>query len=60
LDDDMREMQAFVRQMEEKRRRNAKLPSSEDPLLKDVPVYKGPVPADLSERHDDYLYGGGD
>ena len=49
LDDDMREMQAFVRQMEEERRRNAKLPRSEDPLFKNVPVYKGPVPADFSE-----------
>ena len=60
LDDEMQEMQEFVHQMEEERRRNAKLPPSEDPLFKNVPVYKGPVPADLSERHDDYLYGGKD
>jgi hypothetical protein len=60
LDDEMREMQEFVRQMEEERRRNAKLPRSEDPLFKNVPVFKGPVPADLSERHDDYLFGDAD
>jgi len=57
LDDEMREMQEFVRQMEDERRRNARLPSTEDPLFKNVPIYSGPVPADLSERHDDYLYG---
>ena len=57
LDDEMLEILGFVRQMEEERRRNAKLPRSEDPLFKNVPVFKGPVPADLSEKHDDYLYG---
>lgn len=32
-------------------------PSDEDPLFKDVPVYEGAVPANLSEQHDRYLYG---
>jgi hypothetical protein len=27
-----------------------------DPLWADVPVYDGPVPADLSVNHDKYLY----
>jgi hypothetical protein len=27
-----------------------------DPLWSDVPVYDGPVPADLSVNHDKYLY----
>jgi hypothetical protein len=29
----------------------------EDPLFGDVPVYEGPVPANLSEDHDTDLYG---
>jgi heme-degrading monooxygenase HmoA len=29
----------------------------EDPLFTDVPVSKGLGPTDLSERHDEYLYG---
>jgi hypothetical protein len=49
LDDEMQEMQAFVRQMEEELRRNAKLPPSEDPLFKNVPVYKGPARVEGSE-----------
>ena len=57
LDDVMLEIEERVRQFEEERRRNAELPWSEDPLFKDVPVYDGPVPADLSARHDYYLYG---
>jgi hypothetical protein len=57
LDDDMQEIQEFVRRCEEERRRNATLPWSEDPLFKDVPIYDGPAPSDLSERHDYYLYG---
>jgi hypothetical protein len=28
-----------------------------DPLLDDHAVYRGKVPADLSDRHDYYLYG---
>jgi hypothetical protein len=27
-----------------------------DPLFFDVPVYDGPVPADISINHDKYLY----
>jgi hypothetical protein len=27
-----------------------------DPLWSDVPVYDGPVPADISINHDKYLY----
>jgi hypothetical protein len=33
---------------------------SQDSLFAYQGVYEGPVPADLSERHDDYLYGGED
>lgn len=30
-----------------------------DPLFADSAVYSGPTPSDLSERHDEYLYGTG-
>jgi hypothetical protein len=30
---------------------------SEDPFFADREVWEGPVPSDISERHDDYLYG---
>jgi hypothetical protein len=29
----------------------------EDPLFTDQAVYRGPVPANLSADHDDFLYG---
>ncbi|MFW6012510.1 MAG: CopG family transcriptional regulator [bacterium] len=29
----------------------------DDPLFRDVPIYDGEVPSDLSEEHDRYLYG---
>ena len=29
----------------------------EDPLFGDIPVYEGPVPANVSDDHDAYLYG---
>ena len=51
------EMARLVREMQEERRRNSELPFHEDPLFKNVPIYEGPAPADLAERHDDYLYG---
>jgi hypothetical protein len=54
---DFREAQEFAKKLLEERERNALLPWSEDPLFKDVPVYDGPAPPDLSARHDDYLYG---
>lgn len=28
-----------------------------DPFFADIAVYEGDAPHDLSERHDDYLYG---
>ena len=59
-DEVIREAEEFAREVLEERERNAKLPWDEDPLFKNVPVYDGPVPADLSERHDDYLYGEGE
>lgn len=31
--------------------------NSDDPLFSDKAVFRGKVPKDLSERHDDYLYG---
>jgi len=36
-----------------KRRRGKR---GKDPIYWDVPVYDGPVPADLSINHDKYLY----
>ena len=30
---------------------------AEDPLFANLSVYTGEAPADLSENHDDYLYG---
>ncbi|MBN1675039.1 MAG: ribbon-helix-helix protein, CopG family [Kiritimatiellae bacterium] len=29
-----------------------------DSLLADAETYRGPAPADLSKRHDEYVYGG--
>ena len=57
LDGIIGEAQEFVRQINEERERLSKLPRSEDPLFKDVEVYTGPVPPDISARHDHYLYG---
>jgi predicted DNA-binding protein len=31
--------------------------NEEDPFFADDAVYHGDVPSDLSEKHDDYLYG---
>ena len=56
----MREAEEFAHQVLEERERNAQIPWEEDPFFKDVAVYDGPVPPDLSERHDDYLYGDDD
>jgi hypothetical protein len=56
-DEVIRETEEFAREVLEERERNAQLPWDEDPLFKNVSVYDGPVPSDLSERHDDYLYG---
>jgi hypothetical protein len=30
---------------------------SADPLFANIEVWEGDTPSDLSERHDDYLYG---
>jgi hypothetical protein len=35
----------------------AKREPSDDPLFSSTAIYRGPVPKDLSRRHDDYLYG---
>jgi hypothetical protein len=56
LDDMMEELQEGVREIQEARERNTNLPRHLDPLFADPPVYDGPSPPDLSERHDDYLY----
>ncbi len=53
----MREAGEFARRVLEERERNAQLPRDEDPLFKNVLVYDGPVPADSSERYEDYLHG---
>jgi hypothetical protein len=56
----MRDAEDFAHRAMEERERNEQLPWSEDPLFKDVLVYDGPVPPDLSENHDDYVYGDDD
>jgi hypothetical protein len=56
----MRDAKEFARQVIAERKKNAQLPWEEDPLFKDITVYDGPSPSDLSERHDHYLYGDGD
>jgi hypothetical protein len=69
LPDDLRELaeqvaikkgislEEFVRERLERSLKRLELPWSEDPFFADREVYEGPVPADISERHDDYLYG---
>jgi hypothetical protein len=52
-----REAQEFATKIEEERTRLSKLPLSEDPLFTDEDVYTGPVPPDISARHDYYLHG---
>ena len=50
---------ALVRESLDMRLRSA-VPNGKkkrDPLFADEEVYRGPVPSDLSERVDDYLYG---
>ena len=48
----------FVREAVEKAVRDPKpkRKRARDPLWDDVPVYDGPVPADISINHDKYLY----
>ncbi|HEY0512084.1 MAG TPA: CopG family transcriptional regulator [Thermoanaerobaculia bacterium] len=50
-------LEEFVRETVERRLKRLALPWSEDPFFADKEVYEGPTPADLVERHDDYLYG---
>jgi hypothetical protein len=47
----------IVRDSLERYLRTLERPWSEDPFFADRRVYEGSAPADLSERHDDYLYG---
>jgi hypothetical protein len=47
----------FVRESLEARLRALELNWSQDPLFAFQGVYEGPAPPELSERHDDYLYG---
>jgi hypothetical protein len=47
----------FVRESLERYLRKLELPWSEDPFFAYRKVFEGPVPTDISERHDDYLYG---
>ena len=46
----------LIRDSLEARLKNLKRPRSEDPLFSFVPIFQDPVPPDLSERHDEYLY----
>lgn len=50
-------LEQFLRETVERRLKRLELPWSEDPFFADKEVFKGPTPPDLSERHDDYLYG---
>ncbi|MBI1870726.1 MAG: hypothetical protein HYS07_05990 [Chlamydiae bacterium] len=47
----------FVRETLKKAIRKTKNTKSLDPFFADKAVFRGKVPKDLSERHDDYLYG---
>jgi hypothetical protein len=47
----------LVRDSLERYLRKFERPWSEDSFFADRRTYDGSVPADLSERHDDYLYG---
>jgi hypothetical protein len=48
----------FVRRAVEKAvREKTPKKAAGDPLLSDRAVFRGDVPADLSRRHDHYLYG---
>lgn len=33
---------------------------AQDPFFADTDFYDGPVPSGLAQRHDDFLYGGGE
>jgi hypothetical protein len=46
----------LVRQAVEARIGTPPASAAQDPLFRDVPVYRGPAPADLSTEHDRYLY----
>ena len=50
----------LIRDSLETRLKNLKRPRSGDPLFSNIPIFQAPVPTDLSERHDDYLYGDDD
>jgi plasmid stability protein len=50
----------LIRDSLEAHLRGSERPRSADPLFADVPVYDGPHPSDLAERHDHYLYGSGE
>jgi hypothetical protein len=50
-------LEEFLRETVERRLKRLASPWNEDPFFADQEVFKGPTPPDLSERHDDYLYG---
>jgi hypothetical protein len=50
----------LIRESLEARLRALESPRGEDPLFADVPVYQGSHPADVAQRHDHYLYEGGE
>ena len=47
----------FIRESLEENLKRPSKPAKVDPLLADEAVFTGRVPKDLSERHDEYLYG---
>jgi hypothetical protein len=50
-------LEEFVRESVELRLGSPELSWSTDPFLSDREVWEGPGPSDMSESHDDYLYG---
>lgn len=50
-------LEDFVRESVEIRLGRVETSWSTDPFLSDHEVWDGPGPSDMSEHHDDYLYG---
>ena len=50
-------LEEFLRETVERRLKRLELPWTEDPFFADQTVYEGPIPIDIVEHHDDYLYG---
>jgi hypothetical protein len=53
-------LEEFVRESVEIRLGRPEPSWGGDPFFADREIWEGPGPSDMSERHDDYLYGGKD